>query len=45
MPTTPKAGADDTVDSDINGGGESPLFTVSGGQVDLTIDADYTILA
>jgi hypothetical protein len=45
MPTTPNAGTDDTVDCDINGGGETPLFTVSQGQVDLTIDAGYTILA
>jgi hypothetical protein len=45
MPTTPNAGTDDTVDSDINGGGETPLFTVAAGQRDLTIDAGYTILA
>ena len=45
MPTTPNAGTDDAVDSDINGGGESPLFTVSAGQIDLTVDAGYTILA
>jgi protocatechuate 3,4-dioxygenase beta subunit len=45
QPTVANAGADDAVDSDINGGGESPVITVVDGQVDLTIDAGFTILA
>jgi hypothetical protein len=45
MPTTADAGTDDTVDSDINGGGETPLLTITAGQTDITIDAGFTILA
>jgi hypothetical protein len=45
MPTTANAGADDAVDSDVNGGGETPLLVFVTGQTDLTIDAGFTILA
>ena len=41
LPTTANAGSDDAIDSDVNGGGESPLFTVAAGQTDLTIDAGF----
>jgi SdrD B-like domain len=44
QPTTADAGSDDSLDSDINGGGETPLFTIAGG-VDLSFDAGYTLLA
>ena len=40
LPTTANAGSDDSVDSDINGGGETPLFTVDG-QTDLTLDGGF----
>jgi hypothetical protein len=41
LPTVANAGTDDTVDSDVNGGGETPVMTLAANQTDLTIDAGY----
>ena len=45
MPTTADAGTDDAVDSDINGGGETAVFTLGAEESNLTLDAGYTLLA
>jgi hypothetical protein len=44
-PTTANAGSDDAVDSDINGGGETPLLALTDGLTDLTLDGGFAPLA
>ena len=46
LQTTPSdVGSDDTVDSDINAGGETAVFTLTPGQTDITLDAGFAPLA
>jgi hypothetical protein len=45
LPTTANVGNDDSIDSDINGGGDTPLVTFTAGQTDLTIDAGFALPA
>jgi SdrD B-like domain len=46
LQTTPSnVGSDDTVDSDINAGGETEVFALVAGQTDVTLDAGFAPLA
>ena len=46
LQTTPSnVGTDDTVDCDINAGGETAVFTLVAGQTDITLDAGFAPLA